>query len=234
MATPAHKIKLYTNHGCPWAHRAHIALAELNVPFQEEIIDLSVPRTREYLQVNPRGLVPSLEFDGQVITESAIVSAFLADAYPQAGLVPASTDEGGPLARARIAFFVDTYFSKAVGPAQKAVSAYAEGAEAQQPALSDFMTVVVKEIEPLLADAAPFFGGSKKLTLAEVQTGSFLLRLYAYIKHGLVPASLETELATKAPNFDKWARATIAHESVTCVWDEDRVIAHSKYRFGKK
>ncbi|KAK7991616.1 glutathione S-transferase domain-containing protein [Apiospora saccharicola] len=226
MATPAHKIKLYTNHGCPWAHRAHIALAELNVPFQEEIIDLSVPRTREYLQVNPRGLVPSLEFDGQVITESAIVSAFLADAYPQAGLVPASTDEGGPLARARIAFFVDTYFSKAVGPAQKAVSAYADGAEAQQPALNDFMTVVVKEIEPLLTDAAPFFGG--------VQTGSFLLRLYAYIKHGLIPASLETELATKAPKFDKWARATIAHESVTCVWDEDRVIAHSKYRFGKK
>lgn len=118
--------------------------------------------------MNPRGLVPSLEFDGQVITESAIVSAFLADAYPQAGLAPASTDEGGALARARIAFFVDTYFSKAVGQVQKAVSAYADGAEAQQPALNEFVTTVVKEIEPLLADAAPFFGGSKKLTLAEV------------------------------------------------------------------
>ncbi|KAK7942644.1 glutathione S-transferase domain-containing protein [Apiospora aurea] len=215
-ATPQHKIKLYTNHGCPWAHRAHIALAELNVPFQEELIDLSVPRTREYLAVNPRGLVPSLEFDGHVLTESAVVAAFLADAYPQAGLVPASTDEG------------------AVGHAQKAVSAYAEGPAAQEPALADFVGAVVKEIEPLLADAAPFFGGSSKLTLAEVQTGSFLLRLYAYIKHGLVPASLEAELATKAPNFDKWAKATIAHPSVTCIWDEDRIIAHSKYRFGKK
>jgi hypothetical protein len=43
------EILLYTNHGCPWAHRAHIALAELNLPFKEEIIDLSVPRTAEYL-----------------------------------------------------------------------------------------------------------------------------------------------------------------------------------------
>lgn len=55
---PTPEIILYTNHGCPWAHRAHIALAELGLPFQEEIIDLSVPRTPEYLAVNPRGLVP--------------------------------------------------------------------------------------------------------------------------------------------------------------------------------
>jgi Glutathione S-transferase, N-terminal domain len=43
------EIILYTNHRCPWAHRAHIALAELNLPFKEVIIDLSVPRTAEYL-----------------------------------------------------------------------------------------------------------------------------------------------------------------------------------------
>ncbi|KAK8097857.1 glutathione S-transferase [Apiospora kogelbergensis] len=230
MATPAHKIKLYTNHGCPWAHRAHIALAELNVPFGEEIIDLSVPRTREYLRVNPRGLVPALEFDGQVITESGIVAAFLADAYPAAGLAPASTDPDGPLLRARVAFFVDAYFTKAVAHVQKAVAAYGDGPAAQQEPAADFVAAVVKELEPLLGDAAPFFGEHE----ADVQTGSFLLRLYAFIKHGLLPASVGEDLAAKAPNFDKWARATIAHPSVTCVWDEDRVVAHAKYRFGKK
>lgn len=93
------------------AHRAHIALSELKVPFEEEIIDLRVPRTAEYLKVNPRGLVPSLAVDDQIITESAVVSAFLADAFPS-HLVPASTDAGGPLTRARIAFFVDTFMSK--------------------------------------------------------------------------------------------------------------------------
>lgn len=32
----------------------------------------------------------------------------------------------------------------------------------------DFVDAVSKEVEPLLADAAPYFGGSDKLTLAEV------------------------------------------------------------------
>ncbi|GAP90386.2 putative glutathione S-transferase domain-containing protein [Rosellinia necatrix] len=111
MAVAAPKLKLYTNHGCPWAHRAHIALSELGVPFEEEIIDLSVPRTAEYLQVNPRGLVPSLAVDGQIVTESAIVAAYLADAFPS-HLVPASGDSNGALTRARVAFFVDTFMSK--------------------------------------------------------------------------------------------------------------------------
>jgi glutathione S-transferase len=103
---------------CPWAHRAHIALAELKVPFDEEIIDLSVPRTPEYLKVNPRGLVPSISYDGQIITESAIVATFLADAFPPT-LLPASTDPKGPLVRAKINFFVDTYFSKVAVSTQR-------------------------------------------------------------------------------------------------------------------
>lgn len=32
----------------------------------------------------------------------------------------------------------------------------------------DLVKGIVKEIEPLLANAGPFFGGSSKLTLAEV------------------------------------------------------------------
>lgn len=32
----------------------------------------------------------------------------------------------------------------------------------------DLVKGIVKEIEPLLANAGPFFGGSQKLTLAEV------------------------------------------------------------------
>lgn len=49
----APEIILYTNHGCPWAHRAHIALKELGLPYKEEIIDLDRPRDPWYLKVNP-------------------------------------------------------------------------------------------------------------------------------------------------------------------------------------
>jgi len=47
------KIKLYTNHGCPWAHRAHITLKELGLPYEEVIIDLTKPREPWYLEINP-------------------------------------------------------------------------------------------------------------------------------------------------------------------------------------
>lgn len=47
------KITLYTNHGCPWAQRAHIVLKELQLPYEEVIIDLDVPRPDWYLKINP-------------------------------------------------------------------------------------------------------------------------------------------------------------------------------------
>ncbi|KAK9774521.1 putative Thioredoxin-like protein [Seiridium cardinale] len=230
MATESPKLKLYTNHLCPWAHRAHIALSELNVPFEEEIIDLSVPRTPEYLKVNPRGLVPSLSYNGEIITESGIVASFLADLFPST-LVPKSTDPNGALTRARIAFFVDTYFSKAGGPFFKTQTGKTE--EERLAAADDYVNAVVKEVEPLLADAAPFFGGSSKLTLAEVLTGSFILRAYGLAKHGVIPEKIPSDLAAKAPNFHKWAQEVMKHPSVTSIWNEEEVATRTKQRLEK-
>ena len=52
------KYTLYTSHYCPWAHRAHIVLDELKIPYEEVIIDLSKPREEWYLKVNPVSLLP--------------------------------------------------------------------------------------------------------------------------------------------------------------------------------
>ncbi|KAJ4861242.1 glycosyl hydrolases family 18 domain-containing protein [Trichoderma breve] len=223
-------IKLYTNHGCPWAHRAHIALAELKIPFEEEIIDLSVPRTPEYLAINPRGLVPSLSYNGQIITESAIVAQFLADAYPS-HLVPNGGTPEAALTRARINFFVDTFFSKVNSLYHKAL--FAKTDEEAEEAAAEFVKQLEKEVEPLLSDAAPYFGGSKTLTLAEVLTGSFILRLLSLPKNGVGPESLIKELPTKTPNFYKWATTVIEHPSVNGIWNEEKVVAGTKARLAK-
>ncbi|KAK4060789.1 CAZyme family GH18 [Trichoderma aggressivum f. europaeum] len=223
-------IKLYTNHGCPWAHRAHIALAELKIPFEEEIIDLGVPRTPEYLAINPRGLVPSLSYNGQIITESAIVAQFLADAYPS-HLVPNAGTPEAALTRARINFFVDTFFSKVNSLYHKALFAKTE--EEAEEASAEFVKQLEKEVEPLLSDAAPYFGGSKTLTLAEVLTGSFILRLLSLPKNGVGPESLIKELPTKTPNFYKWATTVVEHPSVNGIWNEEKVVSNTKARLAK-
>ncbi|KAI2605642.1 glutathione S-transferase domain-containing protein [Hypoxylon sp. NC1633] len=227
MTAAAPKIKLYTNHGCPWAHRVHISLAELQVPFEEESIDLSVPRTPEYLKVNPRGLVPSLVFDGEILIESAIISNFLADAFPS-HLTPTSNAPGGALLRAKIAFFVDTFISKANGLFSKAQFAKTDGEV--EGFIKEYVDVVVKEIEPLLGNAAPFFNGSDKLTQAEVLTGSFVLRLFTLPKHGILPEHILSDLLAKAPNFYQWGNAVSKHASVTGIYNEDRVAARTKER----
>lgn len=98
------------------------------------------------------------------------MTQFLADAHPAAHLLPASASEPNALFRARVAFFVNTFVSKALPQ-------IFNGWKAQEPDAKDavadeLVAVVVKELEPLFdwdpAATGPYFGGSQKPTLAEV------------------------------------------------------------------
>ena len=42
----------------------------------------------EYLAVNPMGKVPAIVHDGKIVTECAAICAYLAEAFPRAGLAP--------------------------------------------------------------------------------------------------------------------------------------------------
>ncbi|KAI9706133.1 MAG: hypothetical protein M1836_005539 [Candelina mexicana] len=215
----APKITLYTNHLCPWAQRAHIALHELGLPFEEVIIDLSKPREQWYLDINPRGLVPALKYSNGLIDatiiESGIIAQFLADSHPSQLLPASHSSPTSALFRSRVSFFVDTWVSKVNPIWYGTIQADGEEKDAKTETL---VKTIEKEIEPLLQDAAPFFGGNEKITLVEVQTGSLVLRLYHFADDELLPKSLIPALDS-LPNFSKWARATIADKSVTCIWD---------------
>ena len=86
--------------------------------------------------------------------------------FPKPSFYPASRESPtSALTRARMGFFVDTWFSKVntyMYPILKA-----EGEEKERMS-ADLVAAVKKEIEPLLEGAGPFFGGSESMTLAEV------------------------------------------------------------------
>ncbi|KAJ5952326.1 uncharacterized protein N7479_010739 [Penicillium vulpinum] len=228
MAAGTPKIKLYTHPLSPWSHRVHIALDALEVPYEQEIVDITKPRTPEYLEVNPRGLVPALSYDGKILTESTVIATFLADTFPSK-LLPPSTNPNGPLTRAKISFFVDTYLNRVQPFFMKAQRS--KSAEDRASGLAEFVSAAAKELDPLLSDAAPFFGGSSEPTLAEVLTGSFIIRAYILPKHGLLPETLLSDLAAQAPNFDKWANELITHPSVNGgIWDEEKIVANIRRR----
>jgi glutathione S-transferase len=229
----APNITLYTNHGCPWAHRAHITLKELGLPYEEVLIDLDKPREEWYLQVNPRGLVPSIKYDNglisEILTESAVVSQFLADSFPS-HLLPAShSTPTAALTRAKIAFFVDTFFTKVNGKIFEGLRA--EGKDTSIKSAEVFQAIK-KEIEPLLENANPYFDGAEKMTIAEALTAPFILRLHAYSAAELLAPSLNDDLKS-LPSYTKWADNMLKQESVLYIWDEENVMKRTRARIEK-
>ncbi|KAF7504793.1 hypothetical protein GJ744_001726 [Endocarpon pusillum] len=154
-ASTSPQITFWTNHGCPWAQRVQIVLRELGLPYEEVIIDLDRPREEWYLKINPRGTVPSIRYSNssgsikeEIITESAIIAQFLADAHPS-HLLPASGDSAtAPLSRARVSFFADTYVAK-VQPVWMSIAKEASRDERERKG-DELVAVVEREMEPLL------------------------------------------------------------------------------------
>lgn len=115
-----------------------------------------------------RGLVPTISYNGNIIIESGIVAQFIADAHPS-HLLPPSVPAENALARARVNLFVDAVMSKVVPHIFTGIRA--ASLEEREEAGEALVAAVLKEVEPLLASTegkGPFFGGSDKLTLAEV------------------------------------------------------------------
>ncbi|CAG9298117.1 glutathione transferase GstA [Celerinatantimonas diazotrophica] len=86
-------MKLYYTPGaCSLA--PHIVLEELGVSHTLEKVDLKSKRTEnneDYLSVNDKGYVPTLRLDdGNVLTEGAVISQYLAELHPDQQLFPNS------------------------------------------------------------------------------------------------------------------------------------------------
>ena len=67
-----------------------IALEETGATYETRVANLQKgeQRSAEYLAINPKGKVPVLIVDGKPLTENVAILAYLADAYPDAKLLP--------------------------------------------------------------------------------------------------------------------------------------------------
>ncbi|MGH6853862.1 MAG: glutathione S-transferase family protein [Aestuariivirga sp.] len=69
---------------------AHWMLEEAGAKYELSHIDFQKGdhKTPEFLAINPMGKIPVIVVGGTVITEAPAILAWLADAYPKAGLAP--------------------------------------------------------------------------------------------------------------------------------------------------
>ncbi len=113
------ELVLYTN---PQS-RGRIArwmLEEVAQPYKTEVLDYaSGMKGPAYLAINPMGKVPALRHGDAIVTETAAICAYLADAFPQARLAPP------PGSRLRAPYYRWLFFS--AGPVEAAASNKAMG-----------------------------------------------------------------------------------------------------------
>lgn len=80
----------------PWSRSFTVFwfLEELGVDYEMVLVDIRGEggAPEDYRAIQPNKKVPAIEHDGVVITERAAIAAYLADAFPAAGLAPAIGD----------------------------------------------------------------------------------------------------------------------------------------------
>ena len=95
-------------------------LEEVGQPYRTEVLDYGTTmKEPAYLAVNPMGKVPALRHGDAVVTETAAICAYLADAFPQAKLAPPPGD------RLRAPYYRWMFY--AAGPIEAAVTNKAFG-----------------------------------------------------------------------------------------------------------
>jgi len=162
----AEDIVLYTN---PMS-RGRIArwmLEEVGQPYETVVLDYGTTmKGPDFLALNPMGKVPTLTHGGVAISECAAICAYLADAFPQAGLAPALDDPmRGPYLR---------WMFFAAGPVEAAVTAKSLGllAPADKAGMVGYGTfdTVIDTLETAVTEG-PFILG-EHFSAADVYVGS--------------------------------------------------------------
>lgn len=70
-------------------------LEETGTPYETEFVDYGPSmKSPAFLAINPMGKVPAIVHGETVVTETAAICAYLADAFPEAGLAPDAKDRG--------------------------------------------------------------------------------------------------------------------------------------------
>ena len=73
-------------------------LEEIGAPYDAVVLGYGEEmRTPDFLAVNPMGKVPAIRHGGQVVTEASAICLYLAETFPDAGLLPEPGRRGAVL-----------------------------------------------------------------------------------------------------------------------------------------
>lgn len=180
-------------------------LEEVGAPYDQVLLDFgSTMKDAEFLAINPMGKVPAIRHGDHVVTECAAICAYLADAFPDAGMAP-------PLAE-RADYYRWLFF--AAGPLEQALVNTSLGFEvpAEKRGMAGYgsfgLTVDVLEMAVSVHD----YVAGPKFTAADVYVGS---QIVWGTRFGTLP---------KRPAFESYGARITARPAYARANDIDRAL----------
>ncbi|TVY54593.1 Glutathione S-transferase omega-1 [Lachnellula suecica] len=201
-------LKLYSGWFCPFVQRVLLVLLEKDIPFQYiEVNPYHKPQS--LLTLNPRGLVPTLQYDNKPLYESTVICEFLEDAYPSATpkLIPSD-----PYTKARMKIWIDFVTSRILPAFHRFLQFQPNSASETgiEKVRADFLEQMKQLVQEMDAEGRYFLG--KELTLIDLMIAPWAVRLWLFdhFKGGLNMPKGEPWVE----RFEKWRQVVEKRDSV--------------------
>lgn len=225
------QVTLYLHKLSPFSQKVELALIEANAPYRGYHVNLSDKPEWFTSKVNPVGKVPTLTYGGprvdpedpsslsSKITESNVILEFLADVYPDSGLLPKD-----PVSRAKVRSFVDASTKQVEGPLYD----FIRGLGSYEDLLKG-----IEFVQGLLEDGD--FAVGDHYTIADACISPQLVRLKTITETdlGKFPVGLGFKLGeelkgSKFAKFTKYADQILERSSLKQTYDEGALITYFK------
>lgn len=205
-------LKLYSGWFCPFVQRVWMVLEEKNIPYQYiEVNPYHKPQS--LLDLNPRGLVPTLQYDHKPLYESVVLCEFLEEAF--SNHTPHLQPED-PFTRARSRIWMDYVGSRIIPAFHRFLQHQGEqGLEEKKVEFLSHLKEFTKEMDP----EGPYFLGME-FSLIDIVLAPWAIRLWVldHFKGGSgVPA--EGEGGEDEDTWKRWRRWMSAVEQRKSVKD---------------
>ncbi|GJE97135.1 glutathione transferase omega [Phanerochaete sordida] len=217
------QITFYTHAYSVYSHRVHLALEEAKADYTLYTVNIWDKPAWYAAKVNPIGKVPAITYGGPKVSpdapsdasvklrESLVLLEFLADVFPDAGLLPADAVQR---AQARL------FMRDADAALYEGMKAYFFAREPAQKLL-DALERVQRALPP-----AGFAAGAQ-WCIADMAAAPFLARIVFLLEHdlGVYPAgegakTLALVRGERFARLNRWFADVQAQPSFKATWDE--------------
>lgn len=191
-----------------WSLRGWLLCKMSGLDFAERVVPIDDPSVRaELLMLSPSFLVPRLEHDGVVVWDTMAIADYLAEIFPQAGLLP---EERVARAHCRsVSGEMHQGFFNLRSALPMNLRARHEGFKVWQGARHDIERIVDLWEDCLSRYGGPYLFG-EKMTMADAMFAPVCTRFHTYDVELDAPSAGYVATIRHWPALREWTRAALA------------------------